>query len=426
MKDSISRVRISSSALLKPVPVAGFVISNKNSVSSVSKIFYYRKPVIVKAKSGWYVKYHYRIPVALRELYNGKEWYRFRIKEDINRRKGEEREEYAEFLRQSIEESLKQGYNPFEPEKEYLETIDEEPVKELGATDAILLFLEAWRKRGLEPASMNKYERTAGRLMEWLVKKRIPHRDIKLITQDHIEQFLTDQKRSRGFSNREYNNTYDFTRTIFNYLLKKKYIDESPCAGIDKLKTKSTKHRYYDEKSLKEITTAMQLLDPYLYFAFQSVYYLCIRSEKELRNIQVKGIMWEQDKILAEVGKGNTERYIPMDGHIKSLFLERKIQDYPGEYYIFGIEGKPAEKPFGKEFFSKRFRKVRDAAGLDPKFTLYGAKHTRIIHLKQDGLSDADIMSLTGHKDFAAYAKYLRDLGLDANPDKINRISRTI
>jgi hypothetical protein len=35
-------------------------------------------------------------------------------------------------------------------------------------------------------------------------------------------------------------------------------------------------------------------------------------------------------------------------------------------------------------------------------------------------------MSLTGHKDFAAYAKYLRDLGMDADATKINKLSRKI
>ena len=43
-----------------------------------------------------------------------------------------------------------------------------------------------------------------------------------------------------------------------------------------------------------------------------------------------------------------------------------------------------------------------------------------------DGLNDADIMSLTGHKDFSAYAKYLRDLGLSADVKKINEKSRKI
>jgi hypothetical protein len=51
-------------------------------------------------------------------------------------------------------------------------------------------------------------------------------------------------------------------------------------------------------------------------------------------------------------------------------------------------------------------------------------KHTRVIHLKQDGARDSDIMQVTGHISYQAYAEHLRDLGVDGNPEAINRISR--
>jgi hypothetical protein len=124
--------------------------------------------------------------------------------------------------------------------------------------------------------------------------------------------------------------------------------------------------------------------------------------------------------------KGKSGAYIPMDNNIKALFIENGIDKAPGNYYVFGIKGKPAEQHFGTGFFSKRFRKVRDAAGLSSDYTLYAGKHTRVIHLKQDGLSDADIMALTRHKDFVAYAKYLRDLGMAADPENINKVSRKV
>lgn len=423
MKQPLHGVRISSSALMKPAPVAGFINSKKNRVKSVPNIINFRKPVIVRSKY-WYIEYYYRVPAHLRARYHEKEWKRFRLKDDINRRKGVEKEIFAEWLRSQIEESLLNGYNPFETAQEYI-IKEQMEVTELGAKDAILIFLDAWKKRGLEPASMIKYERTSRRLIEWLEKKSIPYRDIKEITQNNIEQFLSELKKEKQFSNREYNNTYDFTRTIFNFLLKKKYITESPCAGIDKMKSTSKKHRFFDEKNLVAIKKAMQLSDEYLEFACDTVYYLCIRSEKELMNLKVGNILWSQNKILADVTKGKSDRYIPMDENIKEIFLKRGIDKFPSDYYVFGIEG-PSPKSFGKGFFSKRFRKIRDAAGLDPNFTIYGFKHTRVIHLKQDGASDSDIMSLTGHKDFAAYARYLRDIGLDADASKINKISRKI
>jgi site-specific recombinase XerD len=408
----------------------GFIIYNKNSVSSLSHIYNYRKPRIVKAKQGWYIKYYYRIPVDVRHLYDHKEWLPFRFTEGMNRRKGKDREEYAEFLVTEITNALKNGYNPFTSAIEYVENEAAGIIlpKEMIAQDALQLFLDKWGQRGLAKESMAKYRRYVGRLMDWLREKNMLYNDVKNITVDHIEAFLSDNKKKYNYGNREYNNAHDFIRTAFNYLLKKKMIDQSPMVEIDKLKTKSSKHRYYDEKSLDAITRGMKTMDPYTYLAFQTVYYLCVRSEKELKSIKVGNIQWKQNMILAEAEgtKGGSGRYIPMDENIKQLFIQHKVNEYPPDYYLFGIKGTPAAAPFGKGFFSKRFKKIRETVGLPSHFTIYGAKHTRIIHLKQDGLSDADIMALTGHKDFGAYAKYLRDLGLSANPEKINKLSRVI
>lgn len=409
-----------------PSPHFDYQYVKQNFAKSLPTFYHYRKPEIKRTRGKIYIEYYYRVPVDLRPLFDNQEWHRFRIREDINRRK-EDREAYAEWWRSEIEESLKRGYNPFNNDvtNEFIEGSKIEEIKELNATDAMLLFLETWNKRGLELSSYQKYKKVIGRFIEWLTLKRIPYTDIKNITRDHVESFLNDMKKQHGFSNREYNNHYDFLRTAFNFLVDKKHIADSPCKGIKKQKSKSTKHRYYDEKSLDAITKAMAISDPYCLLAFQTIYYLCIRSDKELMNLKVGNIKFEQNKILSFT-KGNSERYIPMDENIKQLFLKHGINKYPENYFVFGIKGTPSNQPFGKGFFSKRFRKARELAQLSKDFTLYSAKHTRIIHLKQDGATDADIMSLTGHKDFTAYAKYLRDIGMNADAGKLNKISRKI
>lgn len=106
--------------------------------------------------------------------------------------------------------------------------------------------------------------------------------------------------------------------------------------------------------------------------------------------------------------------------------------EYPAECFVFSVPHKnrfvkdanPGSQPFGNGFFSKRFARIRKKLELSSDFTLYGFKHTRIIHLKTDGVQDGDIMNLTGHLNFESYSKYLRDLGLSANPDTINQKTR--
>lgn len=432
MQNDQNTVRISLTAQIetrKPAPVAGFIFLNNHSVRSVSKvIFNYRPPKLVKSIYGWYISYYYRIPINVRHLYENKEWLMFRIKEDINRRKGNDREQYAEWLLQEITTSLKNGYNPFYAEKTEADEQAEVIPDEVSAFKALNLFLEKWNQRGLEPKSYDKYKRYVSRFMEWLDQNKMLHGDIKKIKTEHIELFLTSTKKLLNHSNREYNNQFDFIRTAFNYLLKKKIIDESPCVGVDKLKAKVTKHRYYDNASLEQITKVLLLTDPYLYFACQVTYYACIRADKELMNLKVGNINFEENKILlaAAGAKGNRDRYIPLDENLKKIFVERGIDKADPSLFVFGVKGQPSREPFSPGFFSKRFSKVRKKAGLSNVYTVYGFKFTRVVHLKHDGLDDASIMSLTGHSDFTSYAKYLRNLGLEASPEKINKVSRKI
>lgn len=415
---------------LKPVPVAGFIFSTDNRARIVPQVSHYRPPKLKKGKKYWFIEYWYKIPMDSKEVYNNKEWFRFRVKEDINRRTGENRDQYAEWLLSEVTASLKKGYNPFTTVTGHMEdqaagvTIPDD----MSAHDALQLFLEKWRLRGLDPKSYSKYERYVNRLIAWLRQKKMLYGDVRKITVEHIEAFLSSNKILLNHSNREYNNAYDFIRTAFNFLLKKKIIDESPCAGIDKLKAKTSKHRFYDEANLKAITAALQASDKYTLLAFQTVYYLCVRSDKELMNLKVGNIQWQENKILTapEGSKGGAGRYIPMDENIKKLFLDNGIDKAPPSYYVFGIKGVPSAVPFGTGFFSKRFKKVRKLAGLPEWFSLYGAKHTRVIHLKSDNVSDANIMALTGHRDFTSYARYLRDLGLTINIKDLNEKSRVI
>ena len=410
---------------LKPAPVAGFIISQIKYVRTLSAICHYRTPRLVKAAAGWYILYYYRVPKIVEHLYPNVTWYRFRLTEDMNYRRGADKIEYADWLLKEITQSLKDGYNPFETAVGLSSEKDGKAEPDvISSKEAFKFFLDAWGKRGIEAESLAKYKRFVNKLGEYLYKVNIFYNDVNQVTTTHIENFL----QAEIISNREFNNRLDFIRTCFIFLVKKKIIKESPCEGIDKKPTKSNKHRYFDKVNLEIFSKLFTTVDPYVWFACQTVYHLCIRSDKELMLFKVGNILWDDNKILldSDSTKGNSARYVPMDDEIKNIFLERGIDKFPADYYVFGVDGEPSSTPFGLGFLSRRFKKVRRAAELPEHFTIYGFKHTRVVHLKTDNVNDADIMSLTGHKDFVSYSKYLRDLGLTADRKQINEKSRRI
>jgi len=428
--------RISFAALMKPATMAGFNISSENSVKSVSnKFVLYRPAVIKKDTDRWYVEYYYRIPQELRMFYNGKVWLRKRVFEDINRY---QTDEYAELLRDAVNLALDQGYNPFEAlttkvnERAFI-MLDN---KEMTTQEALEYFNKKWRGRGLAKDTLSRYKYCATLLNDWLIQHGLEKSNVKILKRQHIEACLDEAKANYKWSNRRYNNVMKYMRTIFTFLIKHEIISKNPCNDIDLLKTKTQKHRFYDEQTLSMLIDHIKGSDPYLYFAIQCVYHLCIRSEKELRSFKVKHIIPERKQVLitATGSKTKTDRYIPMTDAMLAIFKERGILDQPREYYVFSVshknkfvaKGSPGPTPFGTGFFSKRFSKIRKRLELSSDFTIYGFKHTRVIHLKIDGATDAEIMSLTGHSDYGSFAKYLRDIGTAVDGSRVEGLSRKL
>lgn len=379
----------------------------------------YRKPEMKLTGKKWYIEYWYKVPPEVRHLHENKTWKRFKFYKDINRVKTVE---YAQLLCQQLTHILEMGYNPFEQLKEEITSPDI-----VTLSDSILHFQETWGRKGLSESHYNKLVRASDRLLTTCKILNIQDKGLNVLTSDIISKHLDRLADSENWSNRTYNNELDCLTTMFNFLKWDGIKEISP------KKTKPTKHKFYGEQLFNKAREIMAKEDPYLLFACQCVYFLCIRSENELMNFKVMDI--HKDRMQVFISDGKTgQRYIPMSDEMLKIFEERGVFNYNPNFYVFSVphknkflpDGNPRAEPFGTGFFSKRFRKLRKKIGLTSDYTIYGFKHTRVVHLKTDGIPDADIMALTGHTDYKSYSAYMRDLGVNANPDNINKATRKL
>lgn len=406
--------------------------SDQNSDQVLAVLRKYKKPVLRKGKR-WWIEYHYRVPPELSHVYSGKQWAKFRVFEDINR---EGTSAYALLLLDAVELGLKNGFDPFEHQKQVKAELEAGMAgrKKWTIAQGLSRFIQAWEDRGNEKDTVRNYSRVVGLLQEWLVIRGLQNLPLRRIQSEWVEQCLKEAQQKQGWTNRTYNNNLNLIRTCFNYLVKKELLSRSPGAGIDRKKAKSEKHRYYDPVRFALIRRLMQEKDPMLFFAAKLVYYLCIRSVKELRNLRIGDIYIDRRQVLvrAEVAKTDSDRYVSIPDDLLGELTDM-VNQHPSNYYVIGAwhqgnkllpENRPSDKPFGKNFLTDRFAVIRREAKLDSRYTLYSLKHTRIIHLKQDGGKDHDIIALTGHTTFEAYAGYLRDLGIDGDAAAINKITR--
>lgn len=377
----------------------------------------YRKPKIYRGKGKWYVYYSYRQADG--------SWKRYRVYEDINRIKTLE---YAEHLRKAVLYALESGYDPTAQdrliEQEFLGNV------QMDISRALQKFLDLKKGTVKRPTYLD-YERASIYLLEYLKERKMLNAHPDEITSELIYEFLNQYKTNLNWGNRTYNNYVNSLRSAFIFMRKRKYCQSNPITDIDKLKSMPKKHRFYDDGLLTRIKDCMEKHDPYLEFACQAVYFLCIRSYEELSRLKVKDIYVQRMQVFISDGKTG-DRFIPLASEMLDLFKKWRVLDADPNYYVFSpqhrgnhlLAGRPGLKRFNVNYFAKRFKKIRELLDLSSDYTIYGFKHTRVIHLKMDGVSDADIMSLTGHTDFASYAKYLRDIGMTSTPAQLENKTR--
>lgn len=406
-------------------PLQGRVSSiiNITRVSSMSvKYLDWRPPRLVRGKI-WYVVFYYRVPIDLQAEYNC-EWYRFRVNHGINKYRDEK---YCQDIIDSLNYSLEKGFNPFvDVQQDFALNANEN--KDMTVKQAMNFFIEKHKEKGLEKSTIQRYEGVVRLILNYFADNKLLGHAVTGIRKHHVEALLSTYRQNHHWSNRQQNNMKGYISTIFQFLLKSEVIEKNPVAFIPKLKSKSTKHKYYDKQLFPKVIEVIKANDMYLFYAVSFVYYLCVRSSKELRLMKVGDIVDEGKYFLfrSEASKSDREDLIPIDTNLIEVIKEMGLLTADKSKYIFGIKHEPGDKPVNADYFSSRFAKIRKLAGLESSHTMYSFKYTRVVHLLRDGAKLADVSKLMRHKDIAVTALYARQLNVDFDSSELQKLSRKI
>lgn len=382
----------------------------------------YKKLELVKGAQ-WYVKFYLRVPDELFHVYK-KKWKRFRVKEDINRYEGEEKEEYGQLLLNAVKIVLADtSFNPFE----YLTQV---AVKNKGQSLTIALALDFAAKNiaetGVDPVTVQRYTRVIDLIREYLKGEGYLELPPHQVDSTVITECFQHYKKTVPWGNKNYNIQFSYACSIFAFLKKKKKIDINPCENYDQLPTISRLHKYYDAETGKKILEYAQQ-DISVLTSINCIYYAAVRSGKELMRLQVGDILIDRDRIRfrGEAVKNKRDDYIVLDPKLKAYIIEKGLHNYPSNYYIANPSGIPSAKMASTGWLQKKYREMRKLFGLSTEYTVYSWKHTRAVHLLMDGAKPRDIMQLFRHKDLSTTSKYIRDLGFDMDAE-FTELSRDI
>ncbi|CAM4087373.1 site-specific integrase [Zobellia roscoffensis] len=271
------------------------------------------------------------------------------------------------------------------------------------------------KKSILNQNSYPKYRSRVNRFQKWLDKNVYDVSDIRKINRKTVISYLNDVLQQTSPRNR--NNTRAALSSLFSTLEENELIAENFILKINVLRSVPERNKTYTPHQLKEIDSYLKTNDPLLRLFVQFVSYNFLRPI-EICRLKIGDVDVQDKKLYVRAKNKAVKIKIIPDIMINNL---PDISDMDKDHYLFTPErfgGKwETDESNKRDYFSKRFKKVKDHFKLGKDYGLYSYRHTFITKLYRELEKNATpeevkskLMLITGHTSPLALEKYLRDI----------------
>ncbi len=385
----------------------------------------------------WYVYFKYRNPET------GKLTRQSNIKAGVNRLKSkEERINMLEKFQAKLLFLLEHGFNPYQdnslleekingkkevaqiseikiaiPEKIQIETkVEKVNIQEIEKSirEAFKFGLTI-KKNVLGKTSYSGYQGRINRFLNWLDENGGTKDGISILTKKTIINYLNYVLQNTSASNR--NNTRTDLSSLIQTLVDNELMKENFVKNINVLKSTPERNKTYSNTQEIDILKYVQENDPILLLFIQFITFNFLRPVEVCR-LKIGDLDLDGKKLFVRAkNKAVKVKIIPQ----KIIDLLPDLSKMNPDYFLFTpdqIGGEwDAEENNRRDYFSKRFKVIKDHFGLNKDYGLYSFRHTSITNLYKELIktltpfeTKSTLMQITGHQTMEALEKYLRDI----------------
>lgn len=339
---------------------------------------------------------------------------------------------------------LKKGFNPYHHNENLKEEIDEildtgdfktpkkrkvtkkikpEPIEVKTSVKKAFDKALSLKKLMLKDNSFKRYKSRINQFYKWLKANNIKeHLDISQITKAVVIEYLNEVFSNTSSRNR--NNTRSDISSLFQVMVDNEIIEQNFVSSINILKTNPQRNKTYTPKMLDEILAHVEEKDPTLFLLVQFIYYGLLRP-MEICRLKVKDIDVEDSKVYFRAKNKMIKTKILPETLLDAL---PDLSNLNGELSLITRYGVGKEWDISTEskrdYFTKRFKKVKDKFDLGVDYGLYSFRHTSITKLYRSLRktmtvfeAKSTLMGITGHTTMDALEKYLRDIDAELPDD---------
>ncbi|MBT9187623.1 site-specific integrase [Zobellia russellii] len=299
-------------------------------------------------------------------------------------------------------------------DKSLIQEEAEEAQEKVSVAEAFELALKI-KKSTLNENSYPKYKSRITKFQRWLEENNIDVSDIKKIDRKIVIQHLNSVLQRTSPRNR--NNTRTALSSFFTTLEDNELIAENFILKIKVLRAVPERNKTYTPQQLKEIDAYLKTNDPLLRLFVQFISYNLLRPI-EICRLKIGDVDIQDRKLYVRAkNKAVKIKIIP---EIMADLLPDTSQMIKTHSFFTpdGIGGEwDIAETNKRDYFSKRFKEVKDHFKLGKDYGLYSYRHTFITKLYRELEKNATpeevkskLMLITGHTSPLALEKYLRDI----------------
>lgn len=270
------------------------------------------------------------------------------------------------------------------------------------------------------PKTISQYESRVRVFSGWLSKKGWQNLAIGGISYEMAVKFRSYLHDECKYSHKTCNDFKILLGSIWSNYVDEGKIKTNPWKKLKSLSDETQHLESYPDSLRKLINEEMQSEDIQLWIFMLCVYYCAFRPNGELRNMKVSDLDIYGGKftVRKEIAKGRKKgRYIVIPEQLLDILKSEGYNKYPGDYYLFGKDGKPGKELVCINYFTNRWRNFRVKHAIPSKYKLYGAKHTagKELSLK---FNEYYTKQHFGHSEMKSTNHYTSDL----SPDKLKHL----
>lgn len=250
-------------------------------------------------------------------------------------------------------------------------------------------------KASKSPETLRGYGIDLRQFLEWLSTSINGPMFVDIVSEQHIHDYMSYLKFEKHICAMSINRKVNAISSMYNYLLRKKIVQENPVAMVDRLKV-STKERTHLTKD--EVDALLQAIDhPIVHYVVVMMLNTGVRI-RECVELSLQNVDLVEKEVRVIEGKGGKNRVVPMNDQ-----LIQEMQDYlanhrpsTGSLNFFATE---QSGRISAQYVNVVIREAVKKAGIQKKVSSHILRHSFASHLVSANVHVATISKLLGHAD---------------------------